>query len=294
MGGLNFFGCPYAARSTTACAPIWNLHAGHGYVPLNRSHPCHTSRFTLEVLPHASLQRCVQRCVQLQSGCGAVVHHSGSKRCRLQTARCMRGPSARTEARCGGSALCAFAIIRVASKPACSAVQTHRIRRTFGLRERARATTTATRAELPRPPSGSACSIYHACASNSSRPPRLYHLAVDSSGRVSALGGGLNNMLMHIAQLLDMVCGGGSRGSASTLVVPMLADDPLSNGTGALPFGEVFDFQFFRARVAPCSVVETAPADALLAPITLEPIAPAWNHTHVLRWVYAAARPAAR
>ena len=121
------------------------------------------------------------------------------------------------------------------------------------------------------------------------------------------LGGGLNNMLLHLAQLLEQACA-----SNATLVLPFLHADPLEKRGGttckvvptdaepvpghsyqckALALSDVFDLDYLRARL-PCSVTEEVPAGAAVTLLKLESINADWDHTRpMVASVYAAVRP---
>ena len=84
----------------------------------------------------------------------------------------------------------------------------------------------------------------------------------------NVLGGGLNNMLMNVAQLLAFTCT-----STDTLVMPRFDADPLWKlnartrnrswvGHAPLRFDELFDFRHFQTAIAPCSVMLEPPRGA--------------------------------
>ena len=143
------------------------------------------------------------------------------------------------------------------------------------------------------------------------------------------LGGGLNNMLMNVAQLLDASCA-----ANATLVLPVLDSDPLAQPRRSrhasrssaylvpLRFDAVFDFDEFRARIRPCAVTLELPSttmglasgvgatadtgdhrrsDAVTAAppascsrirsVGLRPLSGNWSYPTMLRRVYAAVRP---
>lgn len=72
------------------------------------------------------------------------------------------------------------------------------------------------------------------------------------------LGGGINNMLMHIAQLLTSSCEG-----KMVLVLPLLAADPLGDNRGGynatMRFSQLFDWRNFVDRMSPCQLTEELP-----------------------------------
>ena len=128
------------------------------------------------------------------------------------------------------------------------------------------------------------------------------------------LGGGINNMLMNIAQLLSFSCAAGA-----TLLLPRLDADPLSGvddtavrvaGAGrrnasapsspffgvSLAFGQVFDAVHFASHpsILPCRVaedLEEMPSQATVEYVLPQPIRYDWNHSTMLHRVYAAIRP---
>ena len=84
----------------------------------------------------------------------------------------------------------------------------------------------------------------------------------------TVLGGGLNNMLMNVAQLLVFTCT-----ATDALVMPRFDADPLWRlnagtrnrswlGRAPLRFDELFDFQHFQTAIAPCSVMLEPPKGA--------------------------------
>ena len=126
--------------------------------------------------------------------------------------------------------------------------------------------------------------------------PRVY------LGTSVVLGGGLNNMLMHVADLLRASCG-----RNATLVLPRLDGDPLASTYNAsaryvqrhslppLAFGELFDAPHFIAAVRPCAVVEETPSLREKAgELPLTPLRAGWDrvgNVPALRRVYGALRP---
>ena len=79
------------------------------------------------------------------------------------------------------------------------------------------------------------------------------------------LGGGINNMLMHIAQLLTGRCG-----AHMVLVLPLLAADPLANASrgdrgahATMRFSRLFDWRTFVDRMSPCQLTENLPQGGL-------------------------------
>ena len=135
----------------------------------------------------------------------------------------------------------------------------------------------------------------------------------------TVLGGGLNNMLMNLAQLLVFTCT-----ATDALVMPRFDADPLWRlnaktrnrswlGRAPLRFDELFDFRHFQAAIAPCSVMLEPPKGATVkytVPTHLSEVAVATNemgHQHsswatVTQWgspavtralerVYRAVRP---
>ena len=96
----------------------------------------------------------------------------------------------------------------------------------------------------------------------------------------AVLGGGLNNMLLHITQLLSESCG-----ARKVLLMPRLMADPIEYGFAtftmeaqhmashvkegkvspprSLAFSEVFDFGTFAREMQPCAVTEELPVGAV-------------------------------
>ena len=121
-------------------------------------------------------------------------------------------------------------------------------------------------------------------------PGVVYHEAVTSiwgpggsrEGTAAVLSGGLNNMLMHIAQLLTTSCELGA-----VLLMPPLDADPLRSALGGpldsrlLSFGELFNFGAF-ARAVRSSCNRRAPREL----VALDPPAGA----QVVRVMWVAAR----
>ena len=115
------------------------------------------------------------------------------------------------------------------------------------------------------------------------------------------LGGGLNNMIMNLAQLIDDVCPGGEHAIA-TLVLPNLtagwrffkAGELGRRRVRSLRFGEVFDEDHFIRSIKPCLAVARVPGDrALLTirPARLELINLKYKYNRLLPSVYRALRP---
>lgn len=129
------------------------------------------------------------------------------------------------------------------------------------------------------------------------------------------LGGGLNNMLMQVAELLSACCC--SEDDDTALVLPRLDADPLrmSAPQESLPFRAVFNASAFVSGVRPCRAVEPSPSgpgawddkagvalpaseygvattrSPLLQWIVPRPIRGRWNASAHLVRVYSAARP---
>lgn len=130
-----------------------------------------------------------------------------------------------------------------------------------------------------------------------------HHVHVRYAASDVILGGGLNNMLLHLAQLLEQACA-----SNATLVLPFLHADPLEKhpqktckvepgpGPGhrqckAFALSDVFDLDYLRARV-PCSMTEDVPAGAAVTLLKLDSINAFWDHGRpMVAHVYAAVRP---
>jgi hypothetical protein len=122
------------------------------------------------------------------------------------------------------------------------------------------------------------------------------------------LGGGLNNMLMHVAQLISAACA-----ANQTLVLPQLRADPLSPsggcrsavcqtyrsvGSSQAAFGDIFDLKTFqgRMRASGCTVVDRPRAGAHVEEVNVTKISDGWWRSvdpALLRQVYSAARPSA-
>ena len=131
--------------------------------------------------------------------------------------------------------------------------------------------------------------------------------------RGDEVGGGLNNMIMNVAQLVNDVCPGGKR-PVATLVLPNLTSGwrffrPGEAGrqiTRPLLFGEVFDAPHFVASIRPCVAIELSDFEAMrrrsgglaragLAVLSahLEPINANYKYGHLLPFIYRALRPSA-
>ena len=117
------------------------------------------------------------------------------------------------------------------------------------------------------------------------------------------LGGGLNNMIMTIAQLINDVCPGGKQAIA-TLVLPNLtagwrffkAGEAGRRHRRSLRFDEVFDAEYFIRSVRPCLAVARLPrnrASLTIKPARLEPINVKYKYNSMLPMVYRALRPGA-
>ena len=118
------------------------------------------------------------------------------------------------------------------------------------------------------------------------------------------LGGGINNMLMHIAQLLTGRCGGGYM----VLVLPLLAADPLANASrgdrdanATVRFSQLFDWWFFQERMQPCQLTEELPprgAQVNRVPLISLRNGPEWGGAQssfvpMLAQIYSALAPSA-
>lgn len=128
----------------------------------------------------------------------------------------------------------------------------------------------------------------------------------------SLLGGGVNNMLMHLAQLLSRSCasnagggGDGGGGGGGTLVLPRLLADPIDGASGvdkhtpqpSLAFGDVFDVPRLQTALHPCDVTDTLPPRQLKAEgvrLALEKLENGWEYGTMLARVYAAVQPSLR
>ena len=115
------------------------------------------------------------------------------------------------------------------------------------------------------------------------------------------LGGGLNNMLMTITQMINDACPGGKKPIA-TLVLPNLSSGWrfFKNGelgrrnVRPLRFGEVFDAEHFIRGIRPCLAVDRAPDDRAqltIKPARIEPINAKYKYNRMLPAVYRALRP---
>ena len=137
--------------------------------------------------------------------------------------------------------------------------------------------------------------------------------------RGDEVGGGLNNMIMNVAQLVNDVCPGGKR-PVATLVLPNLTSGwrffrPGEAGrqiTRSLLFGEVFDAPHFVASIRPCLAIELSDFEAMrrrgggggarggltragltVLPAHLEPINANYKYAQLLPAIYRALRPSA-
>lgn len=140
--------------------------------------------------------------------------------------------------------------------------------------------------ERPNPSLGEASSAAAVGAA-----PHLYRVAS------KVLGGGLNNMLMHVAQLIQDTCGSDKQ----TLILPELDADPLcaqQYGERArrtcnrtLAFGQVFDAVHFIKQLAPCKLIEAAPLGGTTRVVEVTKLNRRWKGSPMLDRVYSAARP---
>ena len=107
------------------------------------------------------------------------------------------------------------------------------------------------------------------------------------------LGGGVNNMLMNIAQLLNHTCSDSADQQRMVLVLPRLRADPRlpASSDVSLAFGDVFDFAFFQRRMRPCLIAESAPRLAAVERQRPKPIGPKWAFWNHLPQVYRSLRP---
>ncbi|KAL1499802.1 hypothetical protein AB1Y20_012487 [Prymnesium parvum] len=108
------------------------------------------------------------------------------------------------------------------------------------------------------------------------------------------LGGGLNNLIMNLAQILHDAC---SR--HAVLVLPHITSGwrffPASNHSRqTLEFSDVFDSSYFIEQVQPCVAVATAPPGAVFRRSKVVGINNRWPYDHALPRVYKALRPSAR
>eukprot|EP00966_Prymnesium_polylepis_P251588 5816479-Prymnesium_polylepis.1 len=112
------------------------------------------------------------------------------------------------------------------------------------------------------------------------------------------LGGGLNNALMNLAQLLDDACQ-----SDAVLVLPSVTSGwRFFRGTHhtrrPFAFGELFNASYFIERVRPCVAVEALPSPMppnasfrIRKPIGINA---KWPYQHALPRMYGALRPSAQ
>ena len=113
------------------------------------------------------------------------------------------------------------------------------------------------------------------------------------------LHGGLNNMLMNIAQLLHDSC----TQENAVLVLPALNSGfgffrrnyQAGNVQADLRFGDLFDVHSFIAGVQPCRVVDKPPAGAPTVEAKVQKIQldGPWNYSRTLAMVYRALKPSA-
>ena len=104
---------------------------------------------------------------------------------------------------------------------------------------------------VPAPVAMGAETIVVRAKPSSVRPPRSEEEPL--LGAPTPLGGGLNNMLMQLSQLVELSCA-----SNATLLLPQLRADPLRrtpqrSDVAALPFGSLFDVGFFRPEFRRCT-----------------------------------------
>ena len=118
---------------------------------------------------------------------------------------------------------------------------------------------------------------------------------------VSEVAGGLNNMIMVVAQLLHQTCDAG-RGPTMTLVLPRFSQgknffkrhqkDPYNNESMA--FSELFHLRYFQRAIAPCTAVPDLPEGARdVRVVKILPIDRKWpeKYGHMLALTYGALRP---
>lgn len=106
------------------------------------------------------------------------------------------------------------------------------------------------------------------------------------------LGGGLNNLIMNLAQILHDSCRRGS-----VLVLPNITTGWRFFSKKSQPplrFGELFDEQLFIKRVRPCLAAASMPANASFRVSEVKPVVINWPYARTLPRVYAALRPNAR
>ena len=79
------------------------------------------------------------------------------------------------------------------------------------------------------------------------------------------VAGGLNNMIMNVAQLLHGVCSGGTKATHVLVLPPFNVGKnffkkykaPYNNES--IPFSDLFDLDHFRRHVLPCRVTDRLP-----------------------------------
>lgn len=106
------------------------------------------------------------------------------------------------------------------------------------------------------------------------------------------LGGGLNNLLMNLAQLLHDSC----KDPDKVLVLPQITSGwRFFKGTKhtkkPLKFSHLFNASFFIESVRPCVAVEEPPAGTAIVPTKVQGIRPGWPYEFTLPALYAALRP---
>ena len=115
------------------------------------------------------------------------------------------------------------------------------------------------------------------------------------------LGGGLNNQLMNLAQLLHDAC---SEQESTALVLPHVTSGwrfftgrvrsrtPQGRNKRPLPFGELFNTSYFIQRVRPCLAVESLPTGAPYTVAKVVGVNPRWDYHRMLPLIYSALVPA--
>ena len=235
---------------------------GHATIPLRRG--CMMYADNVGRLRQRSLIQCMYECTQIP-GCGAVAffrmaayytplgdvewvdEHSRIGLCEFRNANCTAKATSGT---CVGDyrqaskkGWCVYALPRpsgICRAPRIAGYNWQRYK-------------WQSRVAAPTPPA--AIVLSHTALASPTRQRLVYNRVLDDI----VLGGGINNMLMHIAQLLTNRCG-----PDMVFVLPLLAADPLANGrgfaaNGTMRFSQLFDWRTFVDRMSPCQLTEKLP-----------------------------------
>jgi hypothetical protein len=110
------------------------------------------------------------------------------------------------------------------------------------------------------------------------------------------IGGGLNNMIMNVAQLTSDTCMRGER-PKEVLVLPRFTTGKNffkkrgeKYNNESMPFGELFDAHHFMRQMRPCRFAESVPEGARWRYVNVVGISKTWNYGHMLPRVYNALR----